>query len=228
VLKKNRIIYIIAAVVAVVAVVVLVITLKQGNSGGLDLSGSDTLKVEVKPNDMAEGSPKAPVLMVEYASMTCPHCARMSNDVMPKVKKDYIDTGKLRYVFREYSLDGAARLASAVARCLPEDNYFSFIDLLFRNQDKWAKDADGDGTITKEDIIAGLVAQGKFAGMSQEKVKSCADDKKNLDVVDANYQEGNSKYGVDSTPTFIIGGQVHKGEMTYEQFQEIIKPLLAK
>ena len=80
--------------------------------------------VEIKPTDMVHGSPNAPVTMVEYASMTCPHCAAFQKDIIPKLNKDYVDTGKVKVVFREYPLDGAARMASAVARCLSGDQYF--------------------------------------------------------------------------------------------------------
>src|SRR5215469_13721819 len=116
--------------------------------------------VEIKPTDMVHGSKDAPVTIVEYASMTCPHCAAFQKDVIPKLNKDYVDTGKVRVVFREYPLDGAARMASAVARCLSGDQYFSFIDLLFKNQMNWIKDFDGNGTLNKEDIQEGLTQMG--------------------------------------------------------------------
>ena len=184
--------------------------------------------VEIKPTDMVHGSSNAPVTMVEYASMTCPHCAAFQKDIIPKLNKDYVDTGKVKVVFREYPLDGAARMASAVARCLSGDQYFSFIDLLFKNQMNWIKDFDGNGQLTKEDILEGLTEQGRFAGLSREKVQSCADDPKNLALVDANWMEGQGKYAVNSTPTFIINGITHAGEIPYDELQKILDPLVKK
>jgi protein-disulfide isomerase len=184
--------------------------------------------VEIKPTDMVHGSATAPVTFVEYASMTCPHCAAFQKDVIPKLNKDYVDTGKVKVVFREYPLDGAARMASAVARCLSGDQYFSFIDLLFKNQMNWIKDFDNNNQLTKEDILEGLSLMGRFAGLSREKVQSCADDPKNLALVDANWMEGQTKYNVNSTPTFIINGTSHAGEIPYADLQKILDPLVKK
>jgi protein-disulfide isomerase len=182
--------------------------------------------VEIKPTDMVHGSATAPVTFVEYASMTCPHCAAFQKDVIPKLNKDYVDTGKVKVVFREYPLDGAARMASAVARCLSGDQYFSFIDLLFKNQMNWIKDFDNNGQLTKEDVLEGLTQMGRVAGLSADQVKTCADDPKNLALVDANWMEGQTKFNVNSTPTFIINGTPHTGEIPYDQLQKILDPLV--
>jgi protein-disulfide isomerase len=198
-----------------------------GSASPLALATSGQ-SVEIKPTDMAHGSAKAPVTIIEYASMTCPHCAQFQKDIIPKLNKDYVDTGKVRMVFREYPLDGAARMASAVARCLSGDQYFSFIDLLFKNQMNWMKDFDNDNKLTREDILEGLTQQGRFAGLSREMVKSCADDPKNLALVDGNWMEGQTKYNVNSTPTFIINGTTHAGEIPYDELQKIIDPLVKK
>ena len=184
--------------------------------------------VEIKPTDMVHGSATAPVTIVEYASMTCPHCAAFQKEVIPKLNKDYVDTGKVKVIFREYPLDGAARMASAVARCLSGDQYFSFIDLLFKNQMNWIKDFDNNGQLTKEDILEGLSQMGRFAGLPREKVQSCADDPKNLALVDANWMEGQTKYNVNSTPTFLINGTPHSGEIPYDELQKILDPLVKK
>ena len=184
--------------------------------------------VPLKPTDMVRGSPNAPVTIVEYASMTCPHCAAFENEVVPRLVKDYIEPGKVKMVFREYPLDGAARMASAVARCLSGDQYFSFIDLLFKNQMNWIKDFDGNGQLTKEDILQGLTQMGRFAGLSGEKVQACADDKMNLALVDENWMEGQTKYGVNSTPTFFINGVMHAGEIPYDDLKKILDPLVKK
>ena len=197
-----------------------------GGESALSLA-SGAQNVEVKPTDEVRGNPNAQVVMVEYASMTCPHCAAFQKEVVPQIVKDYIDTGKIKYVFREYPLDGAARMASAVARCLSGDKYFAFIDLLFANQVNWVK-PDASGQLTKESILAGLEMQGRVAGMSKEMVDSCADNKDNLALVDANWAEGMNRYGVNSTPTFIINGTVHAGEMPYDDIKKIIDPLVNK
>jgi len=184
--------------------------------------------VEIKPTDMVHGSKDAPVTIVEYASMTCPHCAAFQKDVIPLLNKDYVDTGKVKVVFREYPLDGAARMASAVARCLSGDQYFSFIDLLFKNQMNWIKDFDGNGQLNKEDVLEGLTQMGRIAGLSADQVKTCSEDPKNLALVDGNWMEGQTKYNVNSTPTFLINGTSHAGEIPYADLQKILDPLVKK
>jgi protein-disulfide isomerase len=181
--------------------------------------------VELKPDDKVHGQANAPVTIIEYASMTCPHCAAWSKDVLPQVNKEYIETGKAKLVFREFPLDGAARLASAVARCFEGDQYFSFVDLLFSNQMNWIKDADGNGQLTREDIIEGLAQMARQAGMPRERVVMCAEDMTNLAAVDANWQEGQTRYNVGSTPTFIINGTTYAGGMSFEAMKEILDPL---
>jgi protein-disulfide isomerase len=183
---------------------------------------------EVKPTDMVHGSPSAPVTIIEYASMTCPHCAAFQKDVIPLLTKDYIDTGKVKLVFREYPLDGAARMASAVARCFSGDQFFSFIDLLFANQMNWIKDFDNNQQITREDVLEGLAQLARQAGMPRDKVEACADDTNNLALVDGNWMEGMTRYNVNSTPTFIINGVNHAGEIAYDELKKILDPLTAK
>jgi protein-disulfide isomerase len=217
-----------AAIIGVVAVAGLGAYAYFGGSASPLALASGGQNVEIKPTDMVHGSPTAPVTMIEYASMTCPHCAQFQKDIIPKLNKDYVDTGKVKVVFREYPLDGAARMASAVARCLSGDQYFSFIDLLFKNQMNWIKDFDNNNQLTREDILEGLTEQGRFAGLSREKVQSCAEDPKNLALVDANWMEGQTKYNVNSTPTFIINGTSHAGEIPYDELQKILDPLVKK
>jgi protein-disulfide isomerase len=194
----------------------------------LSSAGGSGQNMDLKSSDMVHGSPNAPITMVEYASMTCPHCAAFQKEVVPKLTKDYVDSGKVKMVFREYPLDGAARMASAVARCLAGDQYFSFIDLLFANQMNWIKDFDGNGQLTKEDIQQGLEQMGRFAGMAKEKVDACADSKDNLALVDANWMEGQTKYNVNSTPTFFINGVKHEGEIPYDELKKDLDSLLKK
>ena len=205
--------------IAAAAVALLV----AGCDAGLPNVGGQS--VEIKTDDMVHGKANAPVTIIEYASMTCPHCAAFNKDVIPQLTKDYIDTGKVKLIFREFPLDGAARMASAVARCFSGDQYFSFIDLLFANQMNWIKDFDGNQMITKEDIVEGLSQMARQAGMPREKVAECADDQKNLALVDANWQEGQTRYNVGSTPTFIINGTTHVGEISYDALKQVIDPL---
>ena len=194
------------------------------DSGGLPQVGAQS--VDIKQDDRIDGPNSAPVTIIEYASMTCPHCAAWAKDVYPQLKKDYIDTGKARLVFREFPLDGAARMASAVARCFSGEQYFSFVDLLFANQMNWIKDFDGNQQITREDIVEGLAQMARQAGMPRERVAMCAEDMTNLAAVDANWQEGQTRYNVGSTPTFIINGTSYAGGMSYDQLKEIIDPLV--
>lgn len=181
-------------------------------------TGDAEATITILDTDRVAGAPDAPVTIVEYASMTCGHCAKFAVTTYPQLEAAYIKTGKIRYVFRDFPLDAVASAASALARCVPEDQYFSFIDLLFRNQERWAFVASP---------TEGLVEMGRFAGLSRERVEACIRDEKEFDRIRESVKMAQSKYNVNSTPTFVIGGTVYRGEMTIEKMREIIDPLLA-
>ncbi|MEH2512360.1 protein-disulfide isomerase [Nitrobacteraceae bacterium AZCC 1564] len=169
--------------------------------------------------DMALGSKDAPVTIIEYASMTCPHCAAFTNEVFPKLKSEYIDTGKVRFIFREFPLDQVALAASALARCVAKDDaqkYFTVVDILFKQQNDLASDALG--TINRV---------GKQAGFSEQMIKDCVqgDPKIQKGILDVR-EQAYSKLKVNSTPSFFINGTLVKGETSLEGFQKLINPLL--
>lgn len=169
--------------------------------------------------DMALGSKDAPVTIIEYASMTCPHCAAFTNEVFPKIKSEYIDTGKVRFIFREFPLDQVALAASALARCVAKDDaqkYFTIVEILFKQQNDLASDALG--TINRV---------GKQAGFSEQMIKDCVQgdptiQKGILDVREYAY----NKLKVNSTPSFFVNGTLVRGETSFDGFEKLIKPLL--
>src|SRR3954462_11465973 len=169
--------------------------------------------------DMALGPANATVTMTEYASMTCPHCAAFNKDVFPKIKSEYVDTGKVRYVFREFPLDIKAAAGSMLARCIAKDDsgkYFAVIDMLFKQQNDWAMKNTAD-TLTRI---------GKQAGLSQEAVEACLKDQALLDKIAADQKYASEVLKVDSTPTFFINGERIKGEASFEEFDKRLKSLL--
>ena len=163
------------------------------------------------------GDANAPVTMIEYASLTCPHCARFSNEVLPKLKSTYIDTGKVRLVYRDFPLNEAALRASQLTRCVPPQNFFGIVELLFRNQESWAFGADPVAELTK---IAAA------AGIDKTKFEGCLKDQAMADVIIARAQEGQQKYGVSSTPYFFVNGRKILGEQPYEEFDKVIQEAL--
>ncbi|CAN5329903.1 DsbA family protein [soil metagenome] len=169
--------------------------------------------------DMALGSKDAPVTIIEYASMTCPHCAAFTKDVFPQIKTNYVDTGKVRFIFREFPLDQVALAASALARCVAKDDapkYFAIIDILFKQQNDLASDALG--TINRV---------GKQAGFSEQMIKECVqnDPKIQKGILDVR-EHAYTKLKVNSTPFFFVNGTVVKGETSFDAFEKLIKPLL--
>src|ERR1700743_1331037 len=129
-------------VLAIVAIGVVAYFLMNGSSDDASLaSGGTKFAITVSPDDRTMGNPKAPIQVVEYAAPMCPHCAHFDMTMFPTLKKEYIDTGKIYYVFRVFPLSQGDIGAESIALCVPADNYFAFIDLLFRNQSKW--DPDG-------------------------------------------------------------------------------------
>jgi len=181
-------------------------------------SASDVAKPVSLP-DMALGPANAPVTITEYASMTCPHCAAFNENVFPKIKSEYIDSGKVRYVFREFPLDIKAAAGSMLARCIAKDDagkYFAVIDMLFKQQNDW---------VTKNTTET-LTRIGKQAGLSQQAVEDCLKDQALLDKIAADQKFANEVLKVNSTPTFFINGEMIRGETSFEEFDKRIKSLL--
>jgi len=177
----------------------------------------------VVPGDRTLGSPKAPITLIEYAAPMCPHCAHFNADVVPHLISDYVNTGKVYYVFRVFPIGAADVPAEELARCQPADNYFQFIDLLFRNQAKW----DPENGVT--DVHAALVALGRIAGMSPEQVDACMNNQDEQKRIMAVAQDAVARYGVSGTPTLVINGEVQEaGGMPWTVLKAKLDSMLAK
>jgi protein-disulfide isomerase len=179
---------------------------------------ADVAKAQSLP-DMALGPKDAAVTITEYASMTCPHCAAFNADVFPKIKSEYIDTNKIRYIFREFPLDIKAAAGSMLSRCIAKDDaakYFAVTDMLFRQQNDWVM----------KNTTETLTRIGKQAGLSQQAVESCLKDQALLDKIAADQKYASEVLKVDSTPTFFLNGEKIKGETSFEEFDKRIKSLL--
>src|SRR5262245_38429172 len=169
--------------------------------------------------DMALGPKDAPVTITEFASMTCPHCAAFTEKVFPQIKSAYIDTNKIRFIFREFPLDIKAAAGSMLARCIAKDDsgkYFAVIDMLFRQQNEWVL----------KNTTETLTRIGKQAGLSQQQVEDCLKDQALLDKIAADQKYANEVLKVNSTPTFFINGEMIKGDQSFEEFDKRIKSLL--
>ena len=187
--------------------------------GDAQAQSASEIAKPVALGDMALGSKDATVTVIEYASMTCPHCAAFTKDVFPKLKTEYIDTGKIRFIFREFPLDKVALAASATARCIAKDDapkYFALIDIMFKQQTDLASDP-----------LATINRIGKQAGFSEQAIKACVDDDPSTKqkIID-DLKFANEKLKVTSTPYFFVNGTPLKGETSFESFEKLIKPLL--
>jgi protein-disulfide isomerase len=181
-------------------------------------SATDVAKPQSLP-DMALGPATASVTITEYASMTCPHCANFNDTVFPKIKSEFIDSGKVRYIFREFPLDIKAAAGSMLARCIAKDDgpkYFAVIDLLFRQQNDWVM----------KNTTETLTRIGKQAGLTQQQVEACLKDQALLDKIAADQKYANDVLKVNSTPTFFINGEMVKGETSFDEFSKKINALL--
>ena len=170
--------------------------------------------------DIAIGSEKAPITITEYSSMTCPHCAAFGQNVFPMMRSKYIDTGKIRFVFREFPLDIKAAAASILARCIGQgdsEKYLGAVELLFKLQDRLM-------TETKDTLLY----VGSQHGMSEQDVKTCEEDQAQFDKLNADQQYAVRELKVTATPTFFINGVRFQGSMSFEELEERIKPLLRK
>lgn len=170
----------------------------------------------LKPGPLAEaalGKEDAPVQIVEYMSMTCPHCANFHIKTFDAIKTKYVDTGRVRFIIREFPFDPRAAAAFMLARCAPAEQYYPFVSMLFKQQATWA---------TAQDGRAALLQMSRLAGFSEESFNSCLTNQKLLDDVNAVRQRGAKDFGVNSTPTFIINGKVYTGDMSVDEMSAII------
>ncbi len=167
--------------------------------------------------DAIVGSADAKVTIIEYASLTCSHCARFHQDTYPALKAKYLDTGKVKFTLREFPLDPLATAGFMVARCNDNGKYYSIVDLLFQQQQNWA---------FVEKPLSALVGLLKQAGFTQETVEACLKRDDIYAAVNDVKNRAAEKLGVNSTPTFFINGQKHSGALTIEEFDKILTPLL--
>jgi len=164
--------------------------------------------------DIALGKADAPYTIVEYASMTCPHCAQFHKVVLPEIQEKYIDTGQARLILREFPLDGLAMAAFMLARCAGPDRYYPMVGALFETQETWAV----PGTDGKEKLR--LIA--KQAGFSNEQFEQCLADKALFDKIAETRKIAHEKFGVDSTPSFFVNGKRLKGEHELKDFEALM------
>jgi protein-disulfide isomerase len=177
----------------------------------------------MKPDPLGEmvlGKADAPVTIIEYASMTCSHCAHFATTTMPELKTRYIDTGKVRYMLREFPLDPLAAAGFMLARCAAKDDatkYYAMIHTLFADQANWA---------FVQKPLGPLLSIAKQAGLSEQNFNACLANQSMLDKIEAIRKAAADKLGVNSTPTFFINGEKHSGDMSIDEMAKLIEPYL--
>ncbi len=175
--------------------------------------------VEEAMKDRVLGKADAPVTITEYSSLTCPHCMAFHRDVLPSIKKDYIDTGKVKLVFRDFPLGGLAMAAAMMARCANPERYFGLIEILFRGQGEWSR---------SQDPMAAISRVGRLAGLSDKDVQACFQKKALWKAIQKRADSAGKKHKINSTPSFVIGDRTISGGLPYEEFKKIIDKELGK
>ena len=200
----------------------LLLTAASLIGGGIGMGTAPPVTAETSApvlydDDMVLGRGDAPVTIIEYASLTCPHCAKFSTTTFPKVMSDLIATGKVRWVYRDFPLDRRALLAAQLARCMPKDKYFATIDILFATQDDWVNTAD---------VNRALSQVGRAGGLEQAAIDACLKDDAAMAKISERMKEAAQLYDVRSTPTFIIGGKAYPGAIDFEEVTRLVKSVL--
>ncbi len=216
--------------IVVVAVIVLGVAAwyVMGGSGSDSATATATTAatggnpMAADPEDRTLGNPKAKIVAIEYAAPMCPHCKHFNEEGIPVLKSQYIDTGKVFYIFRVFPIGQADVAAESLARCLPADNYFAFIDQLYRNQEKW------DPEYGVQDVETQLVAQARIAGMSADQAEACMHDQAKNARVMAVSDDAQKRFGVSGTPTFVINGVTQTAGAQWPEIKKALDSLLAK
>ena len=168
--------------------------------------------------EMSMGSPDAPVTLHEFSSLTCPHCATFHTEALPLIKKNYVDTGKVRIVFHDFPLDGLAEAATALARCAGPGRSVDFFDMLFQTQSNWSRSNNPLGSLT---------AIARFYGLSADDVATCIGSDELLTAIRDNRERSAATFGIQSTPSFLLEGQKIVGALGYDDFKDLLDKALA-
>lgn len=178
----------------------------------------DSNIIDVSLEELTLGDPNAPITIIEYASMTCSHCAEFHNKTYPDLKKNHIDTGEVKFIFREFPLDKLAMATSMLARCVDNEISMAFIEILFKNRDRWIS----------ENALNELKNFSKQAGLDSNEFDACLNNQQLLDDLIAGKEKAIEDYKINSTPSFIINGEVVSGNKPYSFFKSKIEEILAK
>ena len=219
-MSRKTVIALIAIAVIVAIGLVWHINSQQGATPAIaaDVKGKN---YTINPDDMTLGNPKAKVVLIEYAAPRCPHCAHFNEATFPPLKTNYIDTGKVFYVFRVLPLGAGDGVAEKLARCLPRDKYFPFMDRLFRNQREW----NDEFGVT--DVRGGLLKQTSAFGMSEAQFDACLANTKQDAIINKVAQDGVDRYGINSTPSIVINGVLTPNVAEYAALKVALDAALA-
>jgi protein-disulfide isomerase len=185
-----------------------------------DVPDAAKLAPRKEGDDMVMGSPTAPATIIEYASLTCPHCANFATNTFPQLKSAYIDKGLVKYIYRDFPLDRMALQASKLARCLGPERYFAFIDVLFSQQQNWTRSDDPN------QIIENLKRLARLGGMSETAADACLKDSAVENAVLQQSMNGEREFKVNATPTIIINGRKYSGDLSFEELDKTLKSLV--
>ncbi|HEY1941457.1 MAG TPA: DsbA family protein [Roseiarcus sp.] len=199
------------------AVLALAVSPLSAHGGPAVVGSTDPLTLPVALPDIVEGSPAAKVTIVEYASVTCSHCAAFHEETWPSLKKRYLDTGKVKFILREFPLDPLSAAGFMLARCAGPDKRDGLIDVMFEQQKRWA-------FVPKpgEQLLA-LVKQ---EGMSQTDFETCLRNQKLFDSLNKSRDLAATRLNIDATPTFFVNGLKMTGDVSIDEFDKVLKPLL--
>lgn len=167
-----------------------------------------------KVEEMAIGRPDAPVTIVEYASMTCPYCARFHQTVLPRIRKELVDTGKVRLVYRDFPLDALALRAAVLARCAGPDRFFTFTDMIYARQEQWVR---------VPFPVAALRQLGRLGGISDQALDTCLVDRRLEDSVLQSRKDGQERFQIDTTPAFLINGRRYRGAAEFDPIRRAVE-----
>lgn len=181
-------------------------------------AGAAPLSTEEALSERVMGDADAPITIIEYASLTCPHCASFHKDTLPKLKSEWIDTGKAKLIYRDFPTApaGPSYAASMIARCAPKDRYFTFLDAFFRTQSTWISSPDPRGAL-------GQMA--RLGGLSEADFDQCMENEALLTGIRQLAQDGGREYGVQSTPSLVINGRLYPGNRSYDDLADILEGL---